>query len=43
MMIKFARDGNHRLLLFPLAIATYLGFTAAGISVLSLPIAAIRA
>ena len=40
-MLKFAQDGITGFSYFPLQIATYLGFTAAGISVLAIPIIAI--
>src|SRR6185503_16665995 len=40
-MLKFAQDGITGFSYFPLQIATYLGFIAAGISVLAIPIVAI--
>jgi dolichol-phosphate mannosyltransferase len=40
-MLKFAQDGITGFSYFPLQIATYLGFIAAGISVLAIPIIAI--
>lgn len=40
-MLKFAQDGITGFSYFPLQVATYLGFTAAGISVLAIPIISI--
>jgi dolichol-phosphate mannosyltransferase len=40
-MVKFAQDGITGFSYFPLQIATYLGFFAASLSVLSIPIVAI--
>jgi len=40
-MIKFAQDGITGFSYFPLQIATYLGFIAAGISVVAIPVVAI--
>src|SRR5258706_3790344 len=40
-MLKFAQDGITGFSYFPLQIATYLGFIAAGISVMGIPIVAI--
>jgi polyisoprenyl-phosphate glycosyltransferase len=40
-MIKFAQDGITGFSYFPLQIATYLGFIAAGISVIAIPVVAI--
>lgn len=40
-MLKFAQDGITGFSYFPLQIATYLGFIAAGISVLAIPVVAV--
>jgi polyisoprenyl-phosphate glycosyltransferase len=40
-MLKFAQDGITGFSYFPLQIATYLGFIAAGISVIGIPVVAI--
>ncbi len=40
-MVKFAQDGITGFSYFPLQIATYLGFVAAGISVVAIPVVAI--
>lgn len=40
-MLKFAQDGITGFSYFPLQIATYLGFIAAGVSVLAIPVIAI--
>ncbi len=40
-MIKFAQDGITGFSYFPLQIATYLGFIAAGVSVVAIPVVAI--